>query len=456
MTIAREIAEYAVSLEFNRLPGSVVHAAERSILDTFGCAIGAFRERPVEIARNVASQATSEKGASVIGTGAKTLPELAAFANGTASRYFDFMDAYENKEFSHPSDNIFPVIAVAEAMRKSGRDVILGTVLAYEVQCRLVDAANLWKRGWDHVVYGLVSVSAAASRMLDLDAEKTEQAINIALSSHITMRQVRVGELSMWKAVSFANAARNAVFAASLAQRGMTGPSPIFEGRMGLWSQVTGKFALDVEKFGGNGKSRDFKISHTIFKYYPAENRGQSAIGAALEARKKLESVDEIESIVVGTPEASLRVIADPEKWNPTTRETADHSLPYMVAAALVYGKIDNGSYDEKRFRDSRILGLMKKIKVVENKEFTRIYPRCMPNEIDIRLKNGRLIRERMLYQKGHPRNPMSDRELEAKFRSLTSRYLNDGKISLLLETLWHLKRLKSLGELFDIIGKLG
>src|SRR4029079_8821237 len=168
-------------------------------------------------------------GATLWGTGHKTLPELATFANGGLVRYFDFNDTYLAKEPAHPSDNIPAILAVAESMGASGKRVIQAIALGYEVQCRLCDAAALRPRGWDHVTYGPFSSALAAANIMKLSETKTRHAVNLAGVANVALRQPRVGYMSRWRPCAFSNAARNGVFAAILAQRGMTGPAPIFE-----------------------------------------------------------------------------------------------------------------------------------------------------------------------------------------------------------------------------------
>ncbi len=179
-------------------------------------------------------------GATIWGTGHKTLPDLATFANGSFVRYLDFNDTYLSKEPAHPSDNIPAVLAVGEIVRASGKRVIQAIALAYEIHCRLCDAAALRPRGWDHVTYGPFSSALATAKVMKLSEARTLQAINLAGVANVALRQTRVGDLSMWKACAFSNAARNGVFAALLAQRGMTGPSPIFEGEKGFMKLVSG------------------------------------------------------------------------------------------------------------------------------------------------------------------------------------------------------------------------
>jgi 2-methylcitrate dehydratase len=448
MTIAGDIAKYSSSIEFEAIPERTVNSAKRLLIDSLGCAIGACKETPIQIA--IKASGETKYGSTILTTKQKTFPGLAAFVNGAMVRYFDYNDTYLSKEPAHPSDNIFPVLAVAEAEGLGGKDAVLGIVLAYELQCRLCDAANLWKRGWDHVNYGLVSVSAASSRLMRLPSDKTAHAINIALNSHIAMRQVRAGELSMWKALSFCNAARNAVFAAMLAKHGMTGPAPIFEGEMGFWKQVSGPFQLDVSTFGGNGNP--FRIDEAIIKYFPAEIHSQTAIWAALEARKEISGIGEIEKVEIGSHEAGFRIIGkDAEKWDPQTRETADHSIPYIVAAALMDGKISDETFKKKRFRDPRTLAFLKKISVTENPELTSLYPKAIPNELKITLKGGRVIRKRVIYPKGHPQNMLSEEEIEEKFRMLAGRYLDKKKMQGILDCVRGLEKLPDIGKLMKL-----
>jgi len=256
LNLAEKLSEYASGLDYGDLRQSTIKETKRRIVDALGCAMGAFNEPPVRMARKALLQDASGGSSTILGTRAKTAPDVAAFVNGLMIRYFDFNDTYLSKEPAHPSDNLGATLSVAESVGATGKQLILATALAYEVQCRLCDSADIRHRGWDHVCYGLVSCALAAGKLMGLSARKMTESVNIALNAHIAMRQVRAGELSMWKGASFSNAARNAVFAARLAKAGMTGPSPIFEGEMGFFKQVSGPFEMNTEDFGG--KSGDF------------------------------------------------------------------------------------------------------------------------------------------------------------------------------------------------------
>ena len=450
MELARRLADYALSTSYRDLDARTVKEMKARIVDAFGCALGAFGEKPAVIAR---SMATKLRGRStLLGTRSATSPDLATFVNGLMVRYFDFNDTYLSKEPGHPSDNLAPCFAVAESEGATGKDTIAAAVTAYEVQCRLCDAADIRHRGWDHVNYGLVSAALAASKLMGLDAPRATQAVNIALNGHIAMRQVRAGELSMWKGASFANAARNGVFAASLAREGMTGPAPIFEGEMGFFKQVSGRFELDVGKFGGRKGS--FKVNETYVKYWPAEYHAQSAIWAALEARRRVRDVEGIESVIVETHEAGYTILGkDKEKWSPGTKETADHSLPYIVGMALLEGKVDNTTYSEANLANRRNLEFISKVRVAEDPSLTAMYPaRGMPNRITLKEKGGRETTAEVVVPRGHPLNPMTKDDIEAKFRRLTRSFLGERRAGEVLHRLWRLDEEEDLGAMLALM----
>ncbi|HYB06555.1 MAG TPA: MmgE/PrpD family protein [Nitrososphaerales archaeon] len=452
MDLAGRLAQYVLSTNYQGLDAGTVGEMKARIVDALGCAIGAFYEEPVRIARRTASALDHDGKSTVLGTSTKTSPELATFVNGLMVRYFDYNDTYLSREPAHPSDNLAPCLAVAQAEEADGKGLIAALVAAYEVQCRLCDAADIRHRGWDHVNYGLVSSALAAAKLMGHNLKEATNSVNMALNGHIAMRQVRAGELSMWKGASFANAARNAVFAASLAGEGMTGPAPIFEGEMGFFRQVSGPFELDTQAFGG--RRGRYKVNETYIKYWPAEYHAQSAIWAALEVRRKLKELGEVDSILVETHEAGFTILGkDREKWTPKTKETADHSLPFIVSVALLNGKVDNSSYFDGSLRDPRILRLVKKVRVVEDKALTAKYPdRGMPNRITVTERGGRKASALVDIPRGHPWNPMSRKDIEEKFLGLARGKLGESEAKTALKRLW---RLEQVGDLEDVLGLL-
>src|SRR6188472_2532646 len=273
-TLAHQLANYSSSFRFEDLSKEVVHEVKRRVIDSLGCALGAWNEEPCAIARKVASEFSAKNGATIIGTKHQAPPDWAAFATGCCIRYFDYNDTYLSKEPAHPSDNIAAALSAAESVGANGRDLIAAIALAYEVQCRLCDAASIRARGWDHVTYGAFSTAVASAKLMNLDPKGTRHAVNIAGVAGAAMRQARVGELSHWKGVAFANAARHGVFSALLARGGMTGPAPIFEGEMGFEKQLGVSLGNVGEKFRGSPTM----ILKTSIKYWPAEYHSQSAI----------------------------------------------------------------------------------------------------------------------------------------------------------------------------------
>jgi 2-methylcitrate dehydratase len=444
--LSRRIAEWTSRLSFKNLPETVVHEVKRRVIDSMACALGAFASEPGRIARETALAVRLESGATVIGTRGKSMPDLVTFANDTLVRYLDFNDTYLSKEPAHPSDNIAAALAISEAERRSGEEFITAVIVGYEIQCRLADAARLRTRGWDNVTYGVYSNACVASRLLRLSENETEHAISLAGVANNAMRKTRIGKISMWKACAAANAARNAVFAAYLARRGMEGPSNIFEGQFGFWELVSGPF--DFGALGGDG-TEPYRIMDSSLKSLPVEYNSMTAIEAAIQLRGRIPQDDEIAKIQIETFDACIEMIAgDADKWHPTTRETADHSLPYAVAIALLDGEVTGDSFEDKRIADPRLFELMQRVAVKSNAEMSAAYPKATPNEIQIQLRSGKELRARVDYPRGHVKNPMSDAEVEAKFRSLSNPYITDAKIEQILSTLWKLEQLTDLCSL--------
>ena len=349
------------------------------------------------IARKLLPIFRRNNGATIIGTDHQAPPDWAAFATGCCIRYFDYNDTYLSKEPAHPSDNIAACLAVAESVGANGRELITAIALAYEVQCRFCDAASIRARGWDHPTYGAFSTALAAARLMKLDPEKTRHAVNIAGVNCAAFRQARVGELSHWKGVAFANAARCGVYAALLARAGMTGPAPIFEGQMGFEKELGVSLGNVGEVFVKRPNEKDVNegtaamILNTSIKYWPAEYHSQSAIEAALFLRKEIGDPAQIRSVRIESHDASVDIIgSEPEKWKPETRETADHSLPYITAIALIDGEVTEKQFQPERFTDPKIWKFLEEVTVQRNDELTSLYAKAVANIVHVTLHDGR------------------------------------------------------------------
>ena len=444
-SLAHQLADYACSLRFEDLSKEVVHEVKRRVIDSIGCALGAWNEEPCAIARKVASEFSATNGSTIIGTMHKAPPDWAAFATGCCIRYFDYNDTYLSKEPAHPSDNISAALAMAESLGANGRELITAIALAYEVQCRLCDAASIRARGWDHVTYGAFSTALACARLMKLDPEKTRHAVNIAGVACAAMRQARVGELSHWKGVAFANAARHGVYSALLARAGMTGPAPIFEGQMGFEKELGVSLGNVGEKF----KGAPAMILNTSIKYWPAEYHSQSAIESALFLRKQIGNGVDVKSMTIESHDASVDIIgSEPEKWKPETRETADHSLPYITAIALIDGEVTNKQFEPERFMDPKIWKFLESVKVERNAELSAMYPGAVANIVHVDLADGRRLTKRVDYPLGHARNPLKDSEVEGKFNALVVPALGENGAKKIIDLAWKLDEARSVDEL--------
>ena len=450
--LAERIAKWAVeTVSFNRLPHEVVEEAKKRIVDTLGVALGAFYEEPPSIARWIAESSSSSRlGATIWGTLRRGPADHVAFANGCAARYFDFNDTYLSKEALHPSDNLAPVMAAAEIAEADGSKVIEGLVASYEVTARLADAYSVRARGWDHVVYIAIASAVGAGKVLDLDEDKMVQAINLATVNSLALRQTRAGELSMWKGCAAANAARNGLFAALLAWRGMTGPSPIFTGEYGFFRVALNGETFDLPRMGGEG-GEPYKILETSIKYWPVEYHAMSAVEAALKVRERLGAISpsDIKSVRVDTFTVAYNIIVkDPEKWDPRTRETADHSLPYIVAAALLDGNVWLDTFKPERYLAGDVRQVLKAMNVSVNPEHDKLYPTGIKNTVTVELKDGRTASESSIYPPGHFKNPLDRRGVEAKFRRLVGSRIQAQRLDEALGSLWEIEKVSNLGRL--------
>jgi 2-methylcitrate dehydratase len=438
----RSIADLVTRLDYAALPAAVVHDCKRRIIDTIGCAIAAFDAEPVRAARAVTMRAPLAGGATVIGTRHRTLPELAAFANGIASRYIEGNDTYPGGG-GHPSDCLLPILAAAEAGSAGAPTAIAGIVLGYEVHRYLFRAYPMRKHALDYVLYTAVASAAGTAKVLGLSATQTAHAISLAAVSNLALDISRRGHLTMWKGCAAANAARNGVFAAYLAADGMEGPPTPFEGGL---TEVTGpalvaSFPLEPGQFS---------LQKADYKYFLSEFHAQGPAFCALELRPRIE-LDDIAKIEVFTYHfAWFEIGSGAEKWNPTTRETADHSMPYVVAAVLIDGAYTDAIFAPERLRNPRTLELMKKIVVAEDDEFNKRYPASLPCRMTITLKSGERKTAEIANPIGHHDRPMSDAQLIEKFRGLAGRKLATARLDAILDRVWRIDDDGDLRALFD------
>ncbi len=438
-SVAEQLATYATSLRYDELGAATVERVKSHLVDTVGCGIASLDEDPVRICRELAVAAGGQTS-SVIGSGSRATPDLASFANGAAFRYYDLNDVYVGRATCHPSDNIAACLAVAEAEGSSAAELIAAIALAYEINCRLADAFDLGARGWDDAtVFSLPAAALAAGVLMKLPVPQLTQAVNLSLNDHIPLGQTRAQTLSDWKGLADADAARNGVFAAMLARAGLTGPAPIFEGRRGFFQLVSGPAEIDVGRFGGRMGST-FKVHECGMKAYPVVVYAQTAVVASLAIAREVGDLSRISRLeIVTTVQGYVSAGRDPEKWTPQNRDTADHSLPYVVARAMFDGDIDNASYAPEKLRDPQILAFMRKITVVQDPAMVTPRGAAPPIRISADLVGGSRTNREVSAMPGFAGQAMSRADIERKFRSNVGKRWPSERTESSLRALWTL-----------------
>jgi 2-methylcitrate dehydratase len=445
--IIESISRFQSGIIYDDLPSDVVHAAKRTLVDTMGCAFGGYDTATAGVARAIAEAVCPVEGsrqASVLVDGAPTSPDLAAFANGVMLRVLDFNDSFHGKgNGGHPSDVIAGVLAVAESEHVDGASTLLGIVSAYEVFCRHVGLTGLGANPWDHVSATVLGVAGAASRLMGLSEDQLRHALTLAIVPNMALRATRFEELSMWKACAAANASRNGVFAAVLAAHDVSGPPRPFEGRGGAFSGPVPQFE-PVPLGGDDG----FAIQQCQFKRFPVCSLTQTAASAALEFHALGIDPTNIERIRLGTTTFAISVTAgDREKWRPVTRETADHSLPFVVASTVRDGA--SGALallDGNGFTDSGLLALMDRIEVSADAECDAAAP-VTTSKLEMTLTNGETHSATVKYHRGHYLNPMTDDELSQKYLEQAAPVIGEAAAEHLLEMLWDIDHCADVSE---------
>lgn len=440
-----QLVDFALQSQYAALSPQAVHECKRRLIDTLGCALGAFDEPLSAMARAVASRSQGDPSARIWGSRAASTPENAAFANGVMLRLMDISDTYLGKARGHPSDVTAAVLAAADIAHADGRAVIAANAAAYDIYCSLCDAHDWNARGWDQPVYAVLAAVVGAGKLLDLEREQFANAIALALVPNMAMTQTRRGPLSSWKGCAGANAARNAVFAALLARDGFTGPTAIFEGEGGLFD-IAGQFEWHLPDPG-------CMVGRTHIKTLPVCYHGQSAVLLALDMRKRL-PVERVKEIRVEAYRTAVDMMGnDPSRWAPTTHETADHSLPYTIAIAFLDGAVTESSFERARFTDPQVVALMQKVKVDEDPALTALYPDGAPGRLTVVMDSGEVETAEMRYPTGHAKSAITDAEVEEKFCGMLEKRNMRGACSEVLGRLWQLEQARDVGA--EVVDRL-
>ncbi len=440
------ILEYSELCHRSDLAQDVLHECRRRLIDVMACGLAAFNEPSTVISRKLAARFGSKSDAlfsNVLGASLNVPLEVAAFTNALGIRYFDGADTYPGGG-GHPSDCWAGLVAVAQEVDANVQTLFKAASLAYDVYHVLFKSSNLRDKGIDNAFYVTVSTAVGASFLLGLSRESFAHAVSLSVVPNVTLGVARTGQLSMWKAGASANASRNGVFAAMLAKEGMTAPELPFSGERGLF-QLSGVFDLDF----GKDQPRP-RIFEAHMKSYLCDYHSQTAISAAIKLHAKVDPA-EIKKICISTYWFAWNEVAsDPSKWQPSNRETADHSLPWIVSGVLLDGVFGEALFTPERFNDPLIRDLCSRVEVNEDAELTGLFPNRMPCRIRIFLKNNAIVEEYVDLPNGHPDFPILDMDLNDKFLTLATQTVPKTQANDVLKHLWSMDLTQSCRKLFD------
>src|SRR3989449_10044153 len=432
------MSRWAAELEFRQLSQEAVYQAKRFLLDSVGCALGGYQQHDVVIALEVLNEIAGRGPATVIGTGKKIDAVSASLANALMIRCMDYNDIYWKQDPSHPSD-IFPAaMACCERANSDGKELIVGFVLGHEFEMRLCEAAfpGIRERGWHHATLTAFVSPIVAGRALRLPWDQIQHAIGISASRHCTMGAVTAGKLTMMKNTVDPMATQSGVLAALLAEKGYTGPEHVVDGKEGLTHCFGPEWKLSLLT---DGLGDSWRITQCGMKAFPTEALTHTPISAVLDLIKTNDlKPDQGEKVQIRSLARAADILSDPSKHDPRTRETADHSLPHVIAAALAERQVTPAQFEMKKIMDPTIRAQLKKVEVVADPEIEKVFPALQRVIVNITMTDGRTVTKQLDYPKGDPRNPLGNADIEEKFAALAEAGLCPAAQQKLKDAVWN------------------
>ncbi len=451
-TITAKMARWAATLEYKHLSNDAVYQAKRFLLDSVGCALGGYQQHDVKIALEVLDEVAGRGPATIIGTGKKVDAVSASLANALMIRCMDYNDIYWKQDPSHPSD-IFPAaMAGCERAKTGGQELIVGFVLGHEFEMRFCEAAfpGVRERGWHHATLTAFVSPFVAGRALNLTWEQIQHAVGISASRHCTLGAVTAGKLTMMKNTVDPMATQSGMLAALLAEKGYTGPEHVIDGKEGLVHCYGPEWKLNILT---DGLGESWRITQCGMKFFPTEALTHAPISAVLDLVKKNDlHPDQVARIQIRSLARAADILSDPSKYDPHTKETADHSLPYVIAAALVDRQVTPAQFEMAKIMDPTIRAQLKKVEVVADPEIEKVFPALQRVIVTITKTDDQTFTEQLDYPKGDPRNPLTDQEIEEKFAALADGVLSPSAQKKLNDAIWNLEKLSSVSKLMALM----
>jgi 2-methylcitrate dehydratase len=451
-TVTAKMSQWAAGLEFQQLSTEAVYQAKRFLLDSIGCALGGFQQHDVKIALDVLGEIAGAGPATVIGTGQRMDAVSASLANALMIRCMDYNDIYWKQDPSHPSD-IFPAaIACCERAGSDGKELIVGLVLGHEFEMRFCEAAfpGIRERGWHHATLTAFVSPLVAGRALHLTWEQIQHAIGISASRHCTLGAVTAGKLTMMKNTVDPMATQSGVLAALLAEKGYSGPEHVIDGKEGLMQVFRPEWKLNLLT---EGLGESWRITQCGMKAFPTEALTHTPISAVLDLVKSNDlHPDQVTKVQIRSLARAADILSDPSKYDPRTKETADHSLPYVIAAALVDRQVTPVQFTMAKIMDPKIREQLNKVEVVADPEIEKVFPALQRVIVHIDTSDGRTFSKQLDYPKGDPRNPLTDEEIEEKFTALSEAVLSTGAQERVKNAVWNLEHVDSVSDLMALM----
>lgn len=447
-TVTEHLAEFTAKVRYEDLSIEAVHQVKRFLWDSLGCAYGGLGTRDATIMRDLMRELGGTAESSVIGTGERAPAWHTSLVNALLIRALDYNDIYWNQDPSHPSDIIPAALSTGEARGRSGKDLILGIALAYEFEMRFCQAAlpGIRERKWHHASLTAFVSPLVAGKMLGLNAEQLTHAVGISASHSMTLGCVTAGKLTMMKNTVDPMATQAGVYAALLAEKGYHGPAHVVDGKEGL-TQCLGP-EWDLKRLTDSLGS-DWQIMYCGMKAFPTEALTHAPISGVLSlVREHQLEPDQISLVEIDTMAKAADILSDPSKYNPTTRETADHSLPYCLAAGIVLKRVTTDIFGEEYLFHPQIRETLPKIKVRAEPSFEKMFPKTQPCNVHITLKDGRKLTHHLEWPKGDYRSPMSEAELDQKVKDLAVGRLSDRAYHTLRNTVYALEKIAKIEDL--------
>src|SRR5437899_2606506 len=451
-TVTAKMARWVAVLDYKQVSQDAVYQAKRFLLDSVGCALGGYQQHDVKIALEVLDEIAGNGPATVIGTGKKMDPVSASLANALMIRCMDYNDIYWKQDPSHPSD-IFPAaLACCERAKSDGKELIAGLVLGHEFEMRFCEAAfpGIRERGWHHATLTAFVSPIVAGRALHLGWEQIQHAIGISASRHATLGAVTAGKLTMMKNTVDPMATQSGVLAALMAEKGYTGPEHVVDGKEGLTHCFGPSSKLNLLS---DGLGESWRVTQCGMKAFPTEALTHTPISAVLDLIKAHDlKPDQVEKAQIRSLARAADILSDPSKYDPHSKETADHSLPYVIAAAIVDRQVTPAQFEMKKIMDPAIRAQLKKVEVVADPEIEKVFPALQRVVVNITATDGRKLSKQLDYPKGDPRNPLSDAEIEEKFRALAEGVLSAKAQGKLIDAIWNLEKCASVTKLMALM----